>query len=243
MFPKPSYTLRQVTPHGFLVECPEAYDLAMLFARCEEYYESPYPEINGKPFQFVELMHRYVHDTTDQKPMYNRHGEKVGKLFVYPWLWTGFNLPGKVIEECLATVPDWNFYDETMKDIVTKIRQKTNTFYLIGVKSGDNETFEHELAHVLFATNPIYRRTMERMVNRLPVRDLIFRVLRKEKYGEDHMVDETQAYLATPSERNHRPSQPSGVLPSGLENYCKPFRKVFRQWTKNAPVLLKQFVV
>lgn len=237
------YTLRRVAPHGFLITTKEQYDLAMLFVRCEEYYESPYEDINRKHFQLVELMHRYVYDTSDRKPLFDRRGEKVGKLFTYPHLWTGFNIPGDVILECLAGAPDRNMYDAEMLRIIDRIHEVTKRFYLIGVVDGDQDTFEHELAHVFFATEPKYRRAMTKLVDKLPIKGLIFNILRKEKYGPDHMIDEAQAYMATPCERSRMPKSNDGLLPGGADQFRKPFKREFLRWAKDAPVLSRNRVV
>lgn len=240
MNPAIQYKLRQVTRHGFLIEMKEQYDLSMFFCRCEEYYESPYEDIKGKPFTFPQLMHRYSHDTKDAKHLYTKLGTKVGKLFLYPYFWIGFNIPGPSIEACLATVPDWNQYDELMLRIITQIKQVTNKFYIIGVLQGDNDVFEHELAHVLYSTEPKYKMAMDKLIDNLPVKRLIFNILRKEKYGEDHMYDECQAYLSTPSGRGHMPRAIDGVLPGDISaKFGKPFKDVYRRWTKNSPVLIK----
>lgn len=218
MNPEFRYRLRRVAPRGYLVEVPNSYDLAMLFVRVQEYYESGFDDIKGKPFQLVELMHRYVHGNNYD-------------TFRYTSEWSGFNVPSEVIERCLSVAPDPNFYDATLQDIVNRIKVECSKFYLIGVRAGDQETYIHELAHTLFHTNDSYRRQMERLVEALPVKNLLFKRLKFEGYARAVWVDEAQAYLATVVPGHNDP------VTSGLAKFAPPFKRVFKRYTTSSPVI------
>lgn len=201
------FTLTEVRDKIWLVTCKKQYDLAMLFLRSQEYYESP--KFRYTKFTLVEFMNWYATQSSEQS-------------FTYPQDWSGFNIPSWTITEAVNWPScDMNYWDDQMLEILWYIdRGADDDLYLIGALEGDQETINHELAHGLFYTNKEYQKTMKKLVAQLPERKEISAVLKTMDGGYHHsvFVDETQAYLATGLE--HPDLRKFRVLQ-------KPFIKVF----------------
>jgi len=79
---------------------------------------------------------------------------------------------------------------------VSKIPNKN--FYLIGTVKGDDRALDHELAHAFFWKDEEYRNDMISLVNSIPNKDELLRILKEERgYGKDVLFDEAQAFLST----------------------------------------------
>ena len=53
------YELVEISPRIFALIIKDGYQRAMLFLRCQEYYESNFSEIRGKNFDLFEYMEIY----------------------------------------------------------------------------------------------------------------------------------------------------------------------------------------
>jgi hypothetical protein len=103
-----NYTLDQLSPGIFYIEMENAFDLAMLFLRVQEYCESPYENIKKKNFTLLEYMKAYCKDHDNE--------------FTYARDWAGFNVSGKAIEKLYSKknyskIRDINPYDERMSEL------------------------------------------------------------------------------------------------------------------------------
>ena len=172
----------------FIVTTDNQYDLAMLFMRVQEYYESPFKQIRGKEFTIIKFMELY--------------SKKLGDgAFTYAKVWAGFNVPGEAIKTIYGPgykyhIEDYNEYDEIMEGIALQIRSKE--FYLIGAVKKDASTIEHELCHARFGLDKNYRKKAKDILKKLPnkIRKKIEDYLLSIGYCKGTLEDELQAYIA-----------------------------------------------
>lgn len=208
------YTLSKVKPSIYLLNFTTQYDLTMTFLRYQEFYESASAKFRNKTWEILDYMEWYA-------------GENDG-VFTYPKDWSGFNIPGWVIEKVEGKgIPDYNKYDEIMMGVFDKLYigddgDKLRKFYLIGTYGDGKGVIEHEIAHGLFYTNQGYRKEMKALVSKLPnkVREKIFKALGSMGYSSTVFVDECQAYLST------------GVVDDfgNVAKYCGVFEGVFKEY-------------
>jgi len=182
---KIKYTLTEVAPKVFHVVVDDSYNLAMLFCRAQEFYESPYKEIRGKHFTLLQFMEIY--------------SKRCGRSsFTYAEDWAGFNVPGKAIEELFSEpIIDFNHYDKTIYEIHKKIG--ISDYYLIGSVPKDKKTIEHETAHAFYTIDKSYKKTALKLVNNLP-KTLSLKIEKHLKaigYSDKTMKDELHAYILT----------------------------------------------
>jgi hypothetical protein len=223
---KIKYKIKEVKPKIFLAEFEDSYDMCMTFCRYQEYYESPNPKFRNKDFDIFTFMKWYS----------GFHGKG---NFTYPTDWVGFNIPSKILNKCISSIgSDWNCYDETMNDIVSKIENKIynnpnhslavhqafkeEKYYLIGAMKGSERTVRHEVAHGMYYLNSSYRKEMDYLVNKLSskFKKDLFVALKSVGYTDQVLIDEAQAFLST-GWRDYFPK---------LKNQDKPFISVFERY-------------
>jgi hypothetical protein len=213
---KIKYTIKEVKPKIFLVEFTDSHDMCMTFLRYQEFYESSNPKFRNKPFKIFEFMKWYS-------------GAFGNGAFTYTTDWIGFNVPSKILNNCRSSILDWNDYDHTMGNIISKIESKMGTregnyddFYLIGAKKGSERTIKHEVAHGLFYLNKDYKKEMTKLVSNLPAkfRSSVFEDLAKIGYTKQVFIDEAQAFLSTGWREFFTP----------LKDEDKPFIEVFNKF-------------
>lgn len=204
------YIYNRVAPKIWYVTCDSQFDLAMLFLRPQEYYESP--KFKGQIFWLDEYMAWYS--------SISQTGH-----FTYPQDWEGFNVPSTVIFGAIGPVPEEkrSMWDYAMVTIALNIAraEQAAPFYVIGARVDNPLAYDHEMAHALYFTNSQYRKTMKKLVEEVPEIGNIFEYLRAIDggYHESVLVDEVQAYFAT------------GLCPGLKEykKYTKPFKAVFKE--------------
>ena len=187
------YILKELAPRVFHVAVKDSYDLAMLFLRAQEFYESPLKQIQGKQFTILEFMKIYS----------KKYGEG---SFTYCSDWAGFNFSGNIIKKVYmdkVAVKDYNDYDETLVTIheeIETILKKDEPFfdyYIIGTLPKDISTINHELCHAFFHLNETYRKETLSIVYKLP--DSIIKKITKHLttlgYNPKVFSDEIQAYI------------------------------------------------
>lgn len=205
------YKLKEIKDGIFLVEFENQYDLCMTFLRYQEFYESANPRFRRKGFSILEYMEWYSND---------RPGSK--GAFTYPIDWAGFNVPVELIAGT-GPIPDFNKYDQTMKNIVLKIQKKRGTLskaYLLGSTKGNAEVLQHEMAHGLYHVYNFYKVEMDNLYSKLSVesRTKLNDKFKAMGYHKSVWKDEAQAYLST------------GDYLTSKER--KPFQEVFVKFTK-----------
>jgi hypothetical protein len=171
----------------YLCEINDAYDLAMVFCRVQEFYESPFEEIRNKDFSMMEFQRFYSQRGTG--------------IFTYADDWAGFNIPSSVLHKFYKgswVQTDWNMYDTAFKKIVIQIKDK-EPYYIIGAKGKDKRTIDHELCHAFYNLKESYKKGADALINKLPKR--IFNKMRKALkdvgYCNKVIKDEIQAYLSS----------------------------------------------
>lgn len=182
-----SYSVRRISDLGLWLvttRCP--VDLGLLFLRYQEFYESPNKDFTGKKFQLVD----YFKWACTKEPK--------DHTFNYFQWYEGFNIPGDSLESSIKIRwDDANRYDDTMRQIADAIRSD-NKFYLIGSTSKNSSVIDHEIAHGLFYLCDEYQVAARALVNDLGTRKWeLMDLLRDEGYGENALIDEAQAYMAT----------------------------------------------
>lgn len=217
---KIEYNLHEISKNIFALEIPDGYDRAMLFLRCQEYYESHFPEFRNTHFDFFHYMDHY-------------RKWKGLEFFSYPDDWAGFNVPGEIVEEVTNyALNNETFkptpYDYIMEEVIDQIKQRieaNSKWYLIGVDKLDGRTIQHEIAHALFYINIDYRKTMLSLVIGMErkVFDKIEDLLYNMGYDKSVILDEIQAYMST------------GLMPSmgkirGIKKYTIAFKRRFKEF-------------
>jgi len=171
------------TPQILHLKARNQYQLASTFMRLQEFYESPFKDIQNKYFTIEQYMDRYA--------------EKY-ENFTYTADWSGFNVPGNVVNK---------FFDKFRNDLLDKETKlynliqdnlESNKYYLIGTYT-DDTVIDHELSHAFYYLDPKFRKKMDNLTDSLSTKHhkLFFRTLENQGYCKKVLKDETQAYLAT----------------------------------------------
>jgi len=162
----------------YLIESKSRQDLAQMFMRFQEHYESP--EFKGKTFSIDEFVHWYT-----QKY----------KAFTYTRDWYGFNIPASVLEP----FRNGQFDPLTFKEInLLKLCEKADAnSYIIGVTPNAEyfkETVKHEFIHGAFHVNQFYRNDVKECLVDNSIKEVSLG-LKKMGYHKDVFADETNAYV------------------------------------------------
>lgn len=188
-----NYNIKQTYKNIFLITSTDSYDLAMLFCRAQEFYESPIKGIKGCQFTMSQFQRLY--------------SKKFGEgCFTYPNDWVGFNVPDYILEECYFCFPpsDINEYDDLMISIYNEISEEIcddGSFYLIGSQAKSKETIQHELCHALFYLDNEYKQKVKDIINSLY--KSTFACFREHLlaigYSKQSIIDEINAYICVNS--------------------------------------------
>jgi hypothetical protein len=189
---KIKYKLEKISNRIYHCIINDPYDLAMTFCRVQEFYESPFKQIRGKSFELLDFMRLYA---KKNKEIY----------FGYPADWSGFNIPGSIIQKCYYenAVIDENCYDHVIIDIHEKIMNELDErdpkYYLIGSEGNNKTTKRHEVAHALYHLNKDYKSKVDKIVKRITPKlyKYIEEYLLKIGYTKKVIVDEINAYFST----------------------------------------------
>ena len=217
---KIEYKIDEVRPNVFAVIVKDHYHRAMLFCRVQEYYESPNPEFRGKNFSIWDYIEWYSRE----------HGD----VFTYTFDWGGFNIPLNVAESCYSKLlkkGEFTPYDLEMNYIVKTIRGMVGNgkAYIIGAPTTEDETFEHEVCHGLYATNKEYKALVDEITETIEWQDYLkFEGnLLDMGYTASVIPDEIQAYLTT----NYEYTKFSkGVSKKKCKEFHKQYQKVFNKY-------------
>jgi hypothetical protein len=217
---KIDYKIEEVRPNVFAVIVKDHYHRAMLFCRVQEFYESPNPQFRGKNFSIWDYIEWYSRE----------HGD----VFTYTFDWGGFNIPLNVAESCYSKLlkkGEFTPYDLEMNYIVKTIRGMVGNgkSYIIGAPTTEDETFEHEVCHGLYATNKEYKALVDEITETIEWQDYLkFEGnLLDMGYTAAVIPDEIQAYLST----NYEYSKFSkGVSKKKCKELNKEYQKVFEQY-------------
>lgn len=209
--------LKKPLPNIYFLDFENRYDLAMTFLRTQEFYENPNQEFYRKTWPILDFMEWYA--KTQSK----------NNCFTYPYDWAGFNVPSFAIDNVLNAIPDPNKYDKYLSDVVNAIRLDTSdNFYLIG--SVGFASFDHEIAHGLYYTNPDYHHEMNDALSDLDKSlkdDFLFKISNM-MYHESVLLDEAQAYLSTGLFKAAKNTE--------INTQTTKFKKIYEKYTKNCRI-------
>ena len=193
----------------YLLTFDTQYELCMSFVRMQEFYESPSNKFRGKYFTLEEYIDYW--------------SLKFGKgSFTYPSVWSGFNIPGKVLLEWLRKFIG-NFSDErgretaVFKEIgklmdkefgdrnpMPKCLSNFDKIYVIAVHDQDDEVdstkdiIAHETAHALYSLYPEYKDECDKLLKDMPKKEIKAdsKALLGMGYCKELLKDELQAYYS-----------------------------------------------
>lgn len=180
----------ELFPNIFHIHFSTRLLLTSTFLRFQEHYESP--EFRGKIFSLEEYKKWYI--------SVSPKGKETGK-FTYYEDWSGFNIPGYILEPFFeGKFNPLSLEEQHFLKMFEHMRGKY--FYIIGTFGDEKgiDVLEHEIAHGFFATNENYKEKVLQTISKLPLNS------RKnmEKYlsssGGYHpsvFDDEIHAYLLT----------------------------------------------
>jgi hypothetical protein len=189
----------------FHITMADPWDLAMMFLRMQEWYESP--KFHHKHFTIEQYMKWY-------QKAYGKGN------FTYPTDWSGFNVPsdavlaimngpvgGFVVEaDLFLKLCRVRHYDgKPLVDTPDPSLRRNNwcdyrapyPFYLIGTtEKYDADTLDHEIAHGHFFVDPVYRRRVRACLRRHDTSSLE-KFLLNMGYSVWTLTDEIHAYALT----------------------------------------------
>jgi hypothetical protein len=215
--------VKEVAPRIYCVIVDDDYDRAMLFCRYQEFYESPYKKFRNKSFTWMEYMRHY-------KDAWKK------RTFTYPEDWSGYNIPGNIVEKANNVFYKQTEYDQIMNDIyfycsIDSQNKNDGTrcdWYLIGASSKDLKTMDHEIAHGLYSTNKVYKKIVDTLISNIkPTHyDKLKKKLIKMGYVDDKKIidDEIQAFMST--------GLYNGLDTKELKKYEKDFKSNFKKFNK-----------
>lgn len=213
------YNLYEIMPAVFLLEVKGNKNLASIFLRAQEFYESTNDSVRGKSFTIEEY-----------KKWYKTLNEK--NEFSYAKDWQGFNISSDTLEMCYQINKERKIEDYFLLDIAKickKISSEKNykNYYLLGAKYNDVKVLRHELAHALFYTNSEYKKIMVQHFASLPIKfqKKMSIILGDLGYYKDVHIDEAQAYFAT-GMTSHIKKQ---LTPQQI-GYSEAFKKVYKSY-------------
>jgi hypothetical protein len=166
------------------------HELCATMLRMQEFYESPYTNINGKFFTLKEYKTTCRDDTG---------------IFDYYTAWSGFNIPGYIVIDFYRKFYP-HYYKRELKiyaAIQNFIENYSDNFYIIATFGGadDTSTRDHELAHAMYYLESEYRDNCNDILKQMSLDDLVHvsEKILSMGYNESVLFDEIQAYLSTDS--------------------------------------------
>lgn len=163
-------------------------DLAQTMMRLQEYYEGSSDLICGNYF----TLEQFIHHFTDSEGHFD-----------YTHSWSGFNLPGHVVDEweLLFKSKDGLTHKEQQMMLALSLHRTADSkWYLIGTaKATSSKIVIHELAHARYYLDPRYKTACDQLTATLAKKDRRYMnsMLAKMGYNKKVELDEIQAYLST----------------------------------------------
>lgn len=184
------FAIRKLEPYPvWHVEIDDRWELAMMFLRIQEHYESANPDFQGKIFTLEDYMDWYVRTHVKSK--------RLTGAFTYASDWSAFNVPSTSVLAVYMTFPGHSRKETLLFEALLREGAFENEhFYVIANRKGASRMFfEHEFRHALFAVNCEYREEISRIVQSFSVAELRAWIL--EHYSLSVLTDEIQAYALT----------------------------------------------
>ena len=156
-------------------------ELTLTFCRPQEYYECNSNKLRGKVFTFEEFIDHYT--------------DELGFISYFNY-WSGFNLPGSILEEFFKNF-SLTKREKKLRNITSAYSKKP--YYIIATKKNDTSTLDHELIHAYYYLNPIYKQEANTLVKHMrpDLKKDLQKVLKKMGYNNSVLIDEINAYMST----------------------------------------------
>jgi len=160
---------------------PTQKELSMTMCRAQEYYECKSKVLRNKVFSFEEFVDFYL---------------KKDGSFDYFSFWTGFNVPGYVLEEFFEKF-ELTKREKELRKVTSKFKNKM--YYLIAARTSDVDTIKHELVHAHYYLDPVYKQNVDVLIRHMSkkVKKDITSELKSWGYASHVMNDEINAYIST----------------------------------------------
>lgn len=162
-------------------------EITKSFVRLEEFYESPFTEIQGRYFTLGDFKKKYMESGDSD-------------TFTYFTDWAGFNIPGDSVISFRDVFNDLNTKEKFILDTVKKFLDKNNpNFYIIGSIAGKADVVDHEYAHAQYYLNTDYRKECDKILQKIPqgIYTKLKTTLLQLGYDVSKVDDEIQAYFST----------------------------------------------
>ncbi|MDP4008857.1 MAG: ABC transporter ATP-binding protein [bacterium] len=167
-----------------VLTCETQRDVASIFLRFQEHYESP--RFRGEIFSLEEFTLWYIQTSPG--------GMASGK-FTYYTDWNGFNIPSYVLKPFYEG--KFSPLSEQEEVLLHIFENEAEPFYIIGIHKAlehVDRLLVHEIAHGLFYTNKQYRGDVLRVLSQFDLEPLKEELRLKAGYHEEVLHDEIHAY-------------------------------------------------
>jgi hypothetical protein len=180
------YTIKEIRKNVLQIEADTQYEIASMFLRPQEYYESPFENIYRNVFTLDEYMDTYA---------------KKNGAFTYYTDWNGFNIPGNILNEFytkfqyILNKKEIELYN-LIKSLVNVDKDK---YYVIGTCKSSPVAIKHEVAHAYWYLYSSYKKSMKEIIYNSD-EQIISKIedhLLNMGYKGSMIYDEIQAYLST----------------------------------------------
>jgi len=156
-----------------------------------EFYESPYDQIRNQQFSIEDFLYTYM-------------SEK-GKINYFSY-WDAYNIPGETVDSFIKTFEfQLTRAEKELLKIIFSYINSNEPYYLISALNGKKSDFEHELCHAKYKLDPVYKKKVRSIVEKIPKR--LFKQFKNNliEFGyandDEIIVDEINAYLSTSSKK------------------------------------------
>ena len=166
-------------------------DQSISLFRMSEFYESPYDQIRNQQFSIEDFLYTYM-------------SEK-GKINYFSY-WDAYNIPGETVDSFIKTFEfQLTIAEKELLKIIFSYINSNEPYYLISALNGKKSDFEHELCHAKYKLDPVYKKKVRSIVEKIPKR--LFKQFKNNliEFGyandDEIIVDEINAYLSTSSKK------------------------------------------
>lgn len=196
--------LTEIRKNVPLVEFDTRYMCAATMMRVQEFYESPFKNIQGRYFTVEEYMDTYAtakgkFTYKDEDYVYRGKGN-----FTYFMDWEAFNIPGYVLVKFRDKFSgEFTEKENHLINLLKPFMLSEKKFYLIAVVKGE-KYLSHELAHAYYYLNEKYHAAMDEAMSHFKKANVISKCILSTSsgYSVEVVKDEIQAYMATGNPKN-----------------------------------------
>jgi hypothetical protein len=194
------------------LQFPSQKELTMTMCRAQEFYECNSDKLRNKIFTFEQFVDHYT--------------DKNG-VFSYFDFWSGFNIPGPVLEDFFSLF-ELTEREKELRRVTKKFKNKL--YYVISTKALDKVTLDHELIHAHYYLNPVYKQEVDVLIRHMDkdVKKDIVKELKDWGYAQHVINDEINAYMATSSHKYLIQELDLKVTKEDMKPFVDLARKILR---------------